>query len=93
MHNLREGIQQADKEKDKTGRKQILVADGNGWAPVTKRLLKQATQSGKSKNNAASTKYRVKHGKTNGKGIVVNKRKINPVHAESIEKRAPYVTR
>lgn len=89
IRSLRVAINDADKDKEKTDRKNIVVfnkASGD-YEPVTKKLLKQVEQQGKKKNNAKKTPGRI-WAQQQGK----KKKKIlgNTVH--EIEKKSLYVT-
>jgi hypothetical protein len=88
IRSLRQAINDADKDKSETQRKNMVVfntASGE-YEPLQKRLLKTAAKAGKNKSNAAMTKYRKKR---TPKG---KKRILDPQRINKIEEKSLYVT-
>jgi hypothetical protein len=89
IRSLRQAIGDADKDKDQTGRKNMVVfntASGE-YEPIQKRLLKAASRSGKNKSNKAMTPGRMKMMKKQKARVL----SIARVH--TIEKKSLYVTK
>jgi hypothetical protein len=90
VRSLRTAIGEADKNKSETGRKNIVVFNqGTGYfEPVTKRLLKAASNASKNKNNAAKTKAR----KRRLAKKKTKKREFTNERVKQIERKSLYVT-
>jgi len=88
IHSLRKAINDADADKEETGRKNMVVFNTTTgeFEPVQKKLLKTAAKVTKNKNNAARTKGRVKFAKP------VKKRYITTERVNKTEKNSLYVT-
>jgi len=91
LGSLRTAIHDADKNKEESQRKNIVVfnSSSKNFEPVQKRLLKFVAKSGKGNSNAKQTKYRKRY--TPGK-----KRKNETITADRIkviEKQSLYVTK
>jgi hypothetical protein len=90
MGTLRHAIHDADDDKKKTGRKNMVVFNSTGgkFEPVQKKMLKKAANLTKNKSNKAMTKGRKKmlKGKKNG-------RVINMDRVKQIEEKSLYVTK
>jgi hypothetical protein len=89
IRSLRTAINGADKDKDLTGRKNMVVfntASGE-YEPLQKRLLKNAARAGKNKSNKAMTPGRKKMMK------VRKKRILDPHRINQIENKSLYVTK
>lgn len=87
ISSLREAINEADKDKSTTGRKNIVVFNTTSgkYEPVQKRVLKVVSQRTKNKSNKAMTKGRVK----------MMKQKVRAFDTErvkQIENKSLYVT-
>jgi hypothetical protein len=87
LGSLREAIVQADQDKEKTGRKNMVVFNTTSgkYEPVQKKLLKAASQMGKNRSNKAHTEGRrrmLKH----------KERAFTPQRVKHIEKKSLYVT-
>lgn len=89
MTSLRFAIRDADKNKDETGRKNMVVFNTNSghYEPIQKRLLKQAAKAGKNKSNKAMTAGRKKFMQKS------KPRVIDTDRAKQIEEKSLYVTR
>lgn len=88
--SLREAIHEADADKEKTGRKNMVVynhASGQ-YEPWQKRLLKAAARSGKNKSNKALTEGRKRELAKQRR----QKRLLDSEKVHRIEKRSLYVT-
>jgi hypothetical protein len=88
--SLREAIGGADKDKEKTGRKNMVVfnAHSGKYEPIQKKLLKAHANSTKNKSNKAMTEGRKK--------MMVKKkpaRVIDIDKVKSIEEKSLYVTK
>lgn len=85
--SLRNAINEADKDKKQTGRKNIVVfnTESESFEPAQKRLLKFLASKGKNKNNAKKTDGRKKFAKP-------LKRKLDHDQVSIIEKKSLYVT-
>src|SRR5574341_866544 len=88
MDSLREAIGKADENKEKTGRKNIVVFNNHSGAyeALQKQLLKTAHNKQKVKGQPAQTKYRKKRPKKVKASRFTNER----VH--HLEKKSAYVT-
>lgn len=89
IQSLRQAINNADKDKSATGRKNMVVYNisSGEFEPVQKKLLKTASRVTKNKNNAAQTKGRIKFAKP------TKKRYINPAKVKQTEQKSLYVTK
>ena len=87
VKSLREAIEDADKDKKKTGRKNMVVfnAASGRYEPLQKRILKAGAKSGRNKNNAKMTDGRKRMMKK-------KKRVVDPAIIKSIEEKSLYVT-
>lgn len=88
ISSLREAIQGADKDKQHTGRKNMVVFNSTAgkYEPVQKKLLKIASNNTKNKNNKAMTPGRIR---------VMKKQKprvFDPERVKQIENKSLYVT-
>lgn len=88
MNTLREAIGKADADKEKTGRKNIVVFNNvsGAYEPLQKRLMKVAHKVQKGKGQPSQTKYRKKHPKRIKPSRFTNDR----IH--QLEKKSAYVT-
>lgn len=91
ISSLREAISDADKDKARTGRKNMVVFNltSGKYEPVQKKLLKQASQLGKNKSNKAMT---------DGRRRVLKKQKrkervFDADRIRTIEDKSLYVTK
>lgn len=90
LGSLRHAIQEADENKEETGRKNIVVfnATSGKYEPVQKKLLKAAAGQSRNKSNKAMTDGRKRElAKTKSK-----KRPIDQERIKQIEKKSLYVT-
>lgn len=89
MNSLREAIGKADSDKEKTGRKNIVVFNNHSGAyePLQKKLMKVAHKVQKGKGQPAQTKYRQKRSKRVKPSRFTNDR----IH--QLENKSAYVTR
>lgn len=89
IRSLREAIGEADDNKQKTGRKTMVVfnRDSGKYEPLEKKILKAAARAGKNKNNGRQTEGRKKMRN------IKKKRYINSDRAKQIEKNSLYVTK
>lgn len=87
VESLRQAINDADADKEKTGRKNIVILNtaSGSFEPAQKQLLKFLAAKGKSKNNGKQTKGRKKFAKP-------VKRKMDSEQVKQIEKKSLYVT-
>lgn len=87
IQSLRTAIYGADKDKEETQRKNMVVFNSvsGKFEPVTKQLLKNAERVGKRRSNAKQTEYRRKYTKS--------KKKILLQSVNEIEKKSLYVTK
>lgn len=88
MASLREAIHDADANKEKTGRKNLVIQKPDGFfEPVQKRLMKVASNASKNKNNAKMTPGRKKF---------MSKKKqdrlFKPERLKEIEEKSLYAT-
>lgn len=86
IQSLRGAIQEADKDKAETKRKNMVVfntASGK-YEPFQKQLLKNVQMAGKNKNNAKMTEGRLKFKKTKKKLLIQDVR--------TMEEKSLYVT-
>ncbi len=91
MTSLREAIHDADKDKLKTDRKNMVVyntASGK-FEPMQKRVLKSIAQHGKNKNNGALTDGR----KWAQRNQPKKRRVIDTDRVKIIEDKSLYVTK
>lgn len=93
IRSLRTAINEADKDKEKTDRKNIVVfnTSSGSFEPVQKRLLKNVAHAGKNTNNAALTKSRRRRG-----GVVaIGKKKtaVDTNKVKLVEKKSLYTTK
>jgi hypothetical protein len=88
ISSLKEAIHDADKDKEKTGRKNMVVFNTTSgkYEPVQKKLLKAATRVGKNKSNKALTEGRKRMLKQTRERAFTNER------VKQIEKKSLYVT-
>ena len=88
MDSLREAIGSADENKEKTGRKNIVVFNNHSgsYEALQKKLLKTAHNKQKANGQPAQTKYRKKRPKKVKASRFTNDR----VH--HLEKKSAYVT-
>jgi len=88
VRSLRAAIKKANKIKDETNRKAIVVMNlGSGeYEAVTKKDLKQVSEIGKNKSNKAMTEGRKKYMKKRKPG------RITAARVKQIEKKSLYVT-
>lgn len=93
IQSLRDAIGAADKDKAKTGRKNMVVLNSTSgqFESVQKRQLKILTGSRKNKSNASMTKHRKKRG-----GMVLTQSRKEKILAGSdiktIQQKSLYVT-
>lgn len=89
MQSLGRAIKEADKDKEKTNRKNMVVLNLHSgyYEPVQKRLLKYVAKKNKNKNNAAMTKGRRKMA-----AKPKTKTEIDTDRIKHIEKKSLYVT-
>jgi hypothetical protein len=90
LKSLPLAIKEADEDKDKTGRKNLVslsAIDGN-YKPYQKKVLKQVAAANKNKSNAALTPGRKRWLRLNGK----KKRVLDYDKVKEAEKRAVYAT-
>lgn len=86
MQSLRSAINEADENKSKTGRKNIVVPTHDGFfEPVQKRKMKAASNLTKNKNNAKHTPGRLKFMKK-------KQRLFQPERIKEIEDKSLYAT-
>ncbi len=87
MSSLRKAIGQADEQKAKTGRKNMVVFNQHQgiYQPIAKKTLKAASKVGKNTSNKAMTDGRIKMMKR-------KKRVIDNERVKQIEKKSLYVT-
>jgi hypothetical protein len=87
VRNLHQAIVDADEDKMKTGRKNMVVFNTvtGSFEPTQKRLLKFLAAKGKNKNNGKKTDGRKKFAKP-------VKRKLDSSEVKRIEKKSLYVT-
>lgn len=87
--SLRLAIDDADKDKENTGRKNMVVFNSHSgkFEPIQKKVLKAASKSGKNKSNKAMTEGRVRMMKPKKKRYI----DVNRVH--QIEEKSLYVTK
>lgn len=90
LRSLRNAIVKADHEKEKTGRKNMVVFNtvGGGFEPISKRLLKTAERAGKNNSNKKMTPGRKRVVKMRGP-----KKKVLNMPVTEIEKKSLYVTK
>lgn len=88
VQSLREAIHNADKDKEQTGRKNMVVFNTANaeFEPVQKRLLKFLAAKNKQKNNGKRTDGRKKFTKP------VKKRVLTGEKVKQVEKNSLYVT-
>ena len=88
VESLREAINNADKDKEQTGRKNMVVFNtaNSEFEPVQKRMLKFLAAKGKQKNNGKKTDGRKKFAKP------VKKRLLTGEKVKQVEKSSLYVT-
>lgn len=88
IQSLRFAIEDADKDKAKTGRKNMVVfnKETGKFEPIQKRLLKVASRNSKNKSNKAMTDGRKRMMKQ------TKKRVFTPEKVKSLEKKSVYVT-
>jgi hypothetical protein len=88
--SLREAIVDADKDKAKTGRKNMVVFNTTSgkYEPLQKKLLKTASKAGKNKSNKAMTEGRIKMMKQQK----VKPRLFDSDRVHQIEKKSLYIT-
>lgn len=88
FQSLREAIHDADKDKGKTGRKNIVVYNTtqSAFEPIQKRQLKAVANYRKNKSNKAMTPGRKKMMKQ-------NTRMISMSRVKNIESKSLYVTK
>lgn len=88
VESLREAINNADKDKMQTGRKNMVVFNtaNSEFEPVQKRMLKFLAAKGKQKNNAKKTDGRKKFAKPVGKRVLTGEK------VKQVEKSSLYVT-
>lgn len=88
IQSLRVAINEADKDKEKTNRKNIVVFNSTSgkYEPLQKKLLKSGAKIGRNKNNAKMTEGRKRMMKK-------NKRVVDPGIIKSIEEKSLYVTK
>ena len=98
VQSLRKAIISADKDKAKTGRKNIVVfnSTSGSFEPVQKRLLKFLGERNKKQSDGVRKKVRKKNGKV--VKVVVRKKKqpageINTGRIKEAEQKSLYVTR
>ena len=86
MVSLREAIHDADDNKSKTGRKNLVIQKPDGFfEPVQKRRMKVASNLSKNKNNAKMTPGRRKFMKK-------KERLFEPERLKEIEDKSLYAT-
>lgn len=87
LSTLREAIHEADKDKEETGRKNIVIFNSTEqrFEPIQKRTLKRLSQAGKNKSNKAMTAGRKRV-------LTVRKRPMTSSRVKQIEKKSLYVT-
>ena len=87
IHSLRTAIEDADKNKLKTGRKTMVVFNTStgSYEPLEKKILKAASNAGKRKNNAAMTDGRRKFQEQ-------KQRTFSPERVKQIQQKSLYVT-
>ena len=92
LHSLRGAIHDADANKEKTGRKNIVVYNSTSreYETIQKKQLKTVANGLKNKNNAAMTPGRKRNVKLNGKGKT---RFIDPQRIKKTEEKSLYVTK
>lgn len=88
IQSLRSAIRDADKDKEETGRKNMVVFNthGGNFEPITKKLLKAVANKNKNKNNGKLT---------DGRKKFMQKKKKSEIDTEkvkTIEKKSLYVT-
>lgn len=88
IHSLRTAIEDADKNKQKTGRKTMVVFNTStgSYEPLEKKILKAASNAGKRKNNSAMTE---------GRKRMMNAKKervFTPERVKQIQQKSLYVT-
>jgi hypothetical protein len=89
--SLREAIGLADKDKEKTGRKNIVVFNSHSgkYEPLQKKGLKRLAENGKNKSNKAMTDGRKRVlAKQKRKKRIIDQDKV-----KSIEEKSLYVTK
>lgn len=88
IHSLREAINEADKNKEETGRKNMVVFNSHSgkYEPLQKRILKAASRLNRNKSNKAMTEGRKKMMKAKKSRTFTNDR------VKQIEKKSLYVT-
>lgn len=97
VQSLREAIIDADKDKAKTGRKNIVVMNtaSGAFEPVQKRLLKFLSNKNKGDGDTGRVKVRRKNGRVKvvarKKPKVINKT-VTAERVHQIEKKSLYVT-
>ena len=97
IQSLRKAIIDADKDKEKTGRKNMVVMNtaSGAFEPVQKRLLKFLSQKNKGDGDTGRVKVRRRNGRVKvvgrKKAKAVNKT-ITPERVHQIEKKSLYVT-
>lgn len=86
IQSLRVAINEADKDKEETQRKNMVVFNtvSGKYEPLQKRILKAAERSGKNKNNAKLTDGR--------KRFMQHKKKILNQPVKQLEEKSLYVT-
>jgi hypothetical protein len=89
MNSLRDAIGKADADKQKTGRKNIVVFNNasGAYEPLQKRLMKTAHRVQKGNGQPAQTKYRKKHPNK----IKPSRFTVDRIH--QLENKSAYVTR
>lgn len=89
IRSLRQAIEHADRDKDKTGRKNVVVFNTHSgkYENLQKKVLKAAATVGKNKNNAALTEGRLRMMKAK------KKRQFTTDRVRQIEKKSLYVTK
>ena len=86
LQSLRTAIKDADQDKEKTDRKNMVVFNtvSGKFEPVQKKVLKYVEQKQKRKNNAAKTPFRRK--------FTPGRKKILHQSVQEAEKKSLYVT-
>lgn len=89
IQSLRKAIWDADKDKEKTDRKNLVVFNlsTGKYEPIQKKLLKIAANVNKNKNNAAMTEGRKRFMKKR------KERSFDPERIRTMEQKSLYVTK
>jgi len=88
IHSLRQAIDEADKDKEETKRKNMVVFNtvGGKFEPIQKKTLKRAASAGKNKSNKKMTDGRKKMLKKKPRVITMQR-------VKKIEEDALYITK